>query len=103
MNKRFIFTLFFSYIFSQSSIDTLSVTVYPEYYYQGVMVEYRFDKYSTDKHTFNLSTEVDSVLYLVSKGDEFFEQVVKIGGKYVTPYEARFEEPFLKQHLLQNL
>ena len=78
MNKKFIFTLFFSYIFSQSSIDTLSVTIYPEYYYQGIMVEYRFDKNPNEKHTFNLSTEVDSVLYLVSKGDEFFEEVIKI-------------------------
>tara|TARA_B100000427_G_scaffold60856_1_gene47935 strand:- start:1255 stop:1986 length:732 start_codon:yes stop_codon:yes gene_type:complete len=87
MNKRFIFTLFFSYIFSQSSIDTLSVTIYPEYYYQGVMVEYRFDKYSTEKYTFNLSTEVDSVLYLVSKGDEFFEEVVKVDNKSISSIE----------------
>ena len=91
MKKRFIFTLFFSYIFSQSAIDTLSVTIYPEYYYQGVMVEYRFDKYSNEKHTFNLSTEVDSVLYLVSKGDEFFEEVIKIDNQSISSIQKAGE------------
>ena len=87
MNKKFIFTLFFSYIFSQSSIDTLSVTIYPEYYYQGIMVEYRFDKNPNEKHTFNLSTEVDSVLYLVSQGDEFFEEVVRVDNQSISSIE----------------
>ena len=79
MNKKFIFTLFFSYIFSQSSIDTLSVTIYPEYYYQGIMVEYRFDKYSNEKHTFNLSVIgliITSISFLMI-GD--VETEIKIG------------------------
>tara|TARA_B100000427_G_scaffold321626_1_gene322506 strand:- start:4549 stop:5280 length:732 start_codon:yes stop_codon:yes gene_type:complete len=84
MKKRFIFTLFFSYIFSQSSIDTLSVTIYPEYYYQGVMIEYRFDKNITEEYKFNLSTEVDSVLYLVSKDNELFQEVVKVNDESIS-------------------
>jgi len=91
MNKRFIFTLFFSYLFSQSAIDTLSVTIYPEYYYQGIMVEYRFDKNVAEKHIFNLSAEVDSVLYLVSKGDEFFEEVVKVNNRSISSIEKQGE------------
>ena len=92
MNKRFIFTLFFSYIFSQSAIDTLSVTVYPEYYYQGVMVEYRFDKNSAEKYTFNLqSTEVDSVLYLISKDDKFFQQTVEVDNQLISSIDKEGE------------
>jgi len=91
MTKRFIFTLFFSYIFSQSSIDTLSVTIYPEYYYQGTMVEYRFDKNGSEKHTFNLSTKVDSVLYLISKDEEFFEKVIKVDKQSISSIEKEGE------------
>ena len=75
MKKRFVSILFISCIFSQSVIDTLSVTIYPEYYYQGIMVEYKFDTDSSNQHQFILPTEIDSVLYLVSNNDELFEEV----------------------------
>ena len=44
-----------SQIFAQTTIDTLSVTIYPEFSYPGVAIEYKFDKFGSD--------EIDS-LYL---------------------------------------
>ena len=87
MSKRFVFILFISCTFSQSVIDTLSVTIYPEYYYQGVMVEYKFDTDSSNQYKFRLPTEVDSVLYLVSNNDELFEQVLKVENQSVSSVE----------------
>jgi len=87
MSKRFVFILFISCIFPQSVIDTLSVTIYPEYYYQGVMVEYKFDTDSSNQYKFRLPTEVDSVLYLVSNNDELFEQVLKVENQSVSSVE----------------
>ena len=87
MSKRFVFILFISCIFPQSVIDTLSVTIYPEYYYQGVMVEYKFDTDSSNQYKFRLPTEVDSVLYLVSNNDELFEQVLKVENQSVASVE----------------
>ena len=87
MSKRFVFILFISCTFSQSIIDTLSVTIYPEYYYQGVMVEYKFDTDSSNQYKFRLPTEVDSVLYLVSNNDELFEQVLKVENQSVVSVE----------------
>ncbi|MEE3241834.1 MAG: hypothetical protein VX207_01980 [Candidatus Neomarinimicrobiota bacterium] len=87
MKKRFVSILFISCIFSQSVIDTLSVTIYPEYYYQGVMVEYKFDTDSSNQHQFILPTEVDSVLYLVSNNDELSEEVLKIENQLISSIE----------------
>ena len=87
MKKRSVFILFISCIFPQSVIDTLSVTIYPEYYYQGVMVEYKFDTDSSNQYKFRLPTEVDSVLYLVSNNDELFEQVLKVENQSVASVE----------------
>jgi hypothetical protein len=87
MSKRFVFILFISCTFSQSIIDTLSVTIYPEYYYQGIMIEYKFDTNSSNQHKFRLPTEVDSVLYLVSNNDELFEQVLKVENQSVASVE----------------
>ncbi len=87
MKKRFVSILFISCIFSQSVIDTLSVTIYPEYYYQGIMVEYKFDTDSSNQHQFILPTEVDSVLYLVSNNDELSEEVLKIENQLISSIE----------------
>lgn len=91
MKKRFVSILFISCIFSQSVIDTLSVTIYPEYYYQGVMVEYKFDTDSSNQHQFILPTEVDSVLYLVSNNDELSEEVLKIENQLISSIEREGE------------
>ena len=87
MKKRFVSILFIGCIFSQSVIDTLSVTIYPEYYYQGIMVEYKFDTDSSNQHQFIVPTEIDSVLYLVSNNDELFEEVLKIEDQPIASIE----------------
>ena len=38
-----------SQIFAQTTIDTLSVTIYPEFSYPGVAIEYKFDKFGSDE------------------------------------------------------
>ncbi|MEE3301505.1 MAG: hypothetical protein VX176_00380 [Candidatus Neomarinimicrobiota bacterium] len=91
MKKRFVSILFIGCIFSQSVIDTLSVTIYPEYYYQGIMVEYKFDTDSSNQHQFILPTEIDSVLYLVSDNDELFEEVLKIENQLISSIEREGE------------
>ena len=52
MKKHFFYLLIFSQVFSQSIIDTLSVTVYPEFSYPGVAVEYKFDKSNNNDITY---------------------------------------------------
>ena len=66
-----------SQIFAQTTIDTLSVTIYPEFSYPGVAIEYKFDKFGSDVIEFPVSSDIDSVLYTVSGGGLEFEQILK--------------------------
>ena len=67
----------FSYVFGQSSVDTLSVTIYPEFSYPGVAVEYKFDKFGENEIVFPVSSSIDSVLYTISGDGLEFEQILK--------------------------
>ena len=78
MKKTFFYLLIFSQVFSQSVIDTLSVTVYPEFSYPGVAVEYKFDKVNNSNITFPLPVNIDSVLYTISTDSLEFEEIVQI-------------------------
>ena len=66
-----------SQIFAQTTIDTLSVTIYPEFSYPGVAIEYKFDKFGSDVVEFPVSSDIDSVLYTVSGDGLEFEQILK--------------------------
>ena len=66
-----------SQIFAQTAIDTLSVTIYPEFSYPGVAIEYKFDKFGSDEIKFPVSSDIDSVLYTVSGDGLEFEQILK--------------------------
>ena len=66
-----------SQIFAQTTIDTLSVTIYPEFSYPGVAIEYKFDKFGSDEIEFPVSSDIDSVLYTVSGDGLEFEQILK--------------------------
>ena len=66
-----------SQIFGQKTIDTLSVTIYPEFSYPGVAIEYKFDKFGSDVIEFPVSSNIDSVLYTVSGDGLEFEQILK--------------------------
>ena len=66
-----------SQIFAQTTIDTLSVTIYPEFSYPGVAIEYKFDKFGSDEIEFPVSSDIDSVLYTVSENGLEFEQILK--------------------------
>ena len=66
MKKTFFYLLIFSQVFGQSIIDTLSVTVYPEFSYPGVAIEYKFDKSNNNDITFPIPANIDSVLYTIS-------------------------------------
>ena len=66
-----------SQIFAQTTIDTLSVTIYPEFSYPGVAIEYKFDKFESDEIEFPVSSDIDSVLYTVSGDGLEFEQILK--------------------------
>ena len=66
-----------SQIFAQTTIDTLSVTIYPEFSYPGVAIEYKFDKFGSDVIEFPVSSDIDSVLYTVSGDGLEFEQILK--------------------------
>ena len=46
--------------FAQTTIDTLSVTIYPEFSYPGVAIEYKFDKFGSDEIEFPVSSDIDS-------------------------------------------
>ena len=65
-----------SQIFAQTTIDTLSVTIYPEFSYPGVAIEYKFDKFGSDVIEFPVSSDIDSVLYTVSGDGLEFEQIL---------------------------
>ena len=66
-----------SQIFAQTTIDTLSVTIYPEFSYPGVAIEYKFDKFGSNEIAFPVSSDIDSVLYTVSGDGLEFEQILK--------------------------
>ena len=77
MKKICFYLMAISQIFAQATIDTLSVTIYPEFLYPGVQIEYKFDKFGSSEIEFPVSSDIDSVLYIVS-GDELeFEQRLK--------------------------
>jgi len=59
------FTVFQSLIFSQSSTNSLSLTIYPEFSYQGISIEYKFFS-SGEILELNVPSNVDSVLYTIS-------------------------------------
>ena len=67
-----------SQIFAQTTVDTLSVTIYPEFSYPGVAIEYKFDKFRSNEIEFPVSSDIDSVLYTVSGTGLEFEQILKI-------------------------
>ena len=66
-----------SHVFGQSVVDTLSVTIYPEFSYPGVAIEYKFDKVGDDEFTFPIPSTIDSVLYTISGEGIDFEQILK--------------------------
>tara|TARA_Y100000768_G_scaffold388800_1_gene387305 strand:- start:255 stop:980 length:726 start_codon:yes stop_codon:yes gene_type:complete len=78
MKKILIFFTFISGLICQTTIDTLSVTVYPEFSYPGVAIEYKFDKNSNDNFIFPVPTQVDSVLYTVTSQDSDFEEIIEV-------------------------
>ena len=66
MKKIFFYFVVLSHVFGQSAVDTLSVTIYPEFSYPGVAIEYKFDKLGDDEFTFPIPSTIDSVLYTIS-------------------------------------
>jgi hypothetical protein len=77
--KKIIFLLLCSgSIFGQSIIDTLSVTVYPEFSYPGVAIEYKFDTDSLSQYDFQIPSGIDSVLYTISNNESEFEKIIEI-------------------------
>ena len=77
MKKISFYLLAFSYVFGQTSVDTLSVTIYPEFSYPGVAIEYKFDKFGKNEIVFPGSASIDSVLYTISGEGLEFEQILK--------------------------
>ena len=78
MKKTFFYLLIFSQVFGQSIIDTLSVTVYPEFSYPGVAIEYKFDKSDNNDIAFPIPANIDSVLYTISTDSLEFEKIVQV-------------------------
>ena len=78
MKKTFFYLLILSQVFGQSIIDTLSVTVYPEFSYPGVAIEYKFDKSNNNDITFPIPANIDSVLYTISTDSLEFEKIVRV-------------------------
>ena len=78
MKKICFYLMVISQIFAQTTIDTLSVTIYPEFSYPGVAIEYKFDKFGNNEIEFPVSSDIDSVLYTVSGNGLEFEQILKI-------------------------
>ena len=78
------FILFSGSIFGQSVIDTLSVTVYPEFSYPGVAIEYKFDTDSVSQYDFQIPSGIDSVLYTISSNESEFEKIVEINDNILT-------------------
>jgi len=77
MKKICFYLMSFSFVFGQSFVDTLSVTIYPEFSYPGVAVEYKFDKFGENEIVFPVSSSIDSVLYTISGDGLEFEQILK--------------------------
>ena len=71
-------------IFGQSIIDTLSVTVYPEFSYPGVAIEYKFDTDAVSQYDFQIPSGIDSVLYTISNNESEFEKIVEIDNNILT-------------------
>ena len=84
MKKIIFFILFSRSIFGQSIIDTLSVTVYPEFSYPGVAIEYKFDTDSVSQYDFQIPSGIDSVLYTISSNESEFEKIVEINDNTLT-------------------
>ena len=78
MKRLLIFFTFVSGIMCQTTIDTLSVTIYPEFSYPGVAMEYKFDKNFDDNFVFPVPSQVDSVLYTVSSENSEFEEIIQV-------------------------
>ena len=77
--KKIIFLFLCSgSIFGQSIIDTLSVTVYPEFSYPGVAIEYKFDTDAVSQYDFQIPSGIDSVLYTISNNESEFEKIIEI-------------------------
>ena len=87
MKKISFYLLAFSYVFGQTSVDTLSVTIYPEFSYPGVAIEYKFDKFGKDEIVFPVSSSIDSVLYTISGEGLEFEQILKTSRKIAEFYK----------------
>ena len=79
-----LFILSLGTIFGQSTIDTLSVTVYPEFSYPGVAIEYKFDSDSISQYDFQIPSGIDSVLYTISYNESEFEKIVEIDNNTLT-------------------
>ena len=77
MKKICFYLMVISQISAQTTIDTLSVTIYPEFSYPGVAIEYKFDKFGNNEIHFPVSSDIDSVLYTVSGDGLEFEQILK--------------------------
>ena len=77
MKKIYFYLMAISQIFAQTTVDTLSVTIYPEFSYPGVAIEYKFDKFGSNDIEFPVSSDIDSVLYTVSGNGLEFEQILK--------------------------
>ncbi len=84
MKKIIYFILFSKLIVAQSLIDTLSVTVYPEFSYPGVAIEYKFDTSSINEYSFEIPSGIDSVLYTISNENSDFEKIVQIDNNILT-------------------
>ncbi|MDP6907615.1 MAG: hypothetical protein QGG43_02065 [Candidatus Marinimicrobia bacterium] len=84
MKKIMLSILFLGTIFGQSTIDTLSVTVYPEFSYPGVAIEYKFDSDSISQYDFQIPSGIDSVLYTISHNESEFEKIVEIDNNTLT-------------------
>jgi hypothetical protein len=103
MRKIMFFILFSGSIFGQSVIDTLSVTVYPEFSYPGVAIEYKFDTDSISQYDFQIPSGIDSVLYTISSNESEFEKIVEINDNILTTIKQNgnhtiylFLEKFIK-------
>ena len=103
MKKIMFFILFSGSIFGQSVIDTLSVTVYPEFSYPGVAIEYKFDTDSVSQYDFQIPSGIDSVLYTISSNESEFEKIVEINDNILTTIKQNgnhtiylFLEKFIK-------
>lgn len=75
-------TFFQSIIFSQSSSNSLSLTIYPEFSYQGISIEYKFFS-NGELIKFNVPSNIDSVLYTISDTNLQKEEILPIVEKTI--------------------